>query len=525
MTNQILPAEWIARKADYPKTSCVHQLFEEQARHRPNQVAAQCGTEKLTYAELDRKSTELAKRLRVSGIGPESLVGICVDRSLDMIVGLLGILKSGGAYVPLDPGFPDQRLRYIVSDSGLKTIVTQRNLSPSFLSDGVVQMYLDDHGVVNDQLPAGSLQSVRRGPNSENLAYVIYTSGSTGKPKGVEITHRSVVNFLSSMRQVPGLTSEDVLLAVTTPTFDISVLEIFLPLIVGGKVAIAPREACLDGEVLARLIQDSGATVMQATPTMWHLLLEANWTGNPRLTILCGGEALLPDLARQLVGKARAIWNLYGPTESTVWSTIYSVKQVLPSIPIGRPIGNTQVFVLDAELHPVPGDAIGELYIGGDGLARGYHNRPELTAERFIDNPFEPALATKIYRTGDLVRWTSVGQLEYVGRVDQQVKLRGYRIELGEIEAALAEHPYIARAAVVMCGADLSKRLLAYVMTLDTQQPTATELRAFLKARLPVYMVPSKFVAIQQLPLTQNGKLDRSALCEGNTGNRPVSRN
>jgi len=314
------------------------------------------------------------------------------------------------------------------------------------------------------------------------------------------------------MRQMPGFTTDDVLLAVTTCAFDISVLEIFLPLAAGGKVVIAPREACSDGEQLAALINESGATMMQATPTTWHLLLEADWKGHPGLTILCGGEALSPGLARQLLGKANAVWNMYGPTESTVWSTMYQVKDVLSSIPVGRPIANTEIYVLDAALQPVPDDVIGELYLGGDGLARGYHNRPELTAERFIANPFDTRKASKIYRTGDLVRWSPSGRLEYVGRADQQVKLRGYRIELGEIEAALEEHPNISRAAVVMYGKELDNRLVAYVVASDTLDLSPSKLRTFLKTRLPSYMVPAKFVAMQQLPVMQNGKIDRSAL-------------
>jgi amino acid adenylation domain-containing protein len=523
ITNPILHREWSACETDYPRNTCVHQLFEEQVRCRPNQPAAQFGTQVLTFAELDRKSNKVAGKLAALGVGLDSLVGICVDRSLDMLVGLLGILKSGGAYVPLDPGYPHERLRYIVSDSGLRTIVTQRNLTPAFSPEGVATMYLDDAEELSAQTASGSFQS-DPGLSSENLAYVIYTSGSTGKPKGVQITHRSVVNFLSSMRQVPGFTPEDVLLAVTTHAFDISVLELFLPLIAGGKVVIASREACSDGEELTELIESSGVTVMQATPTTWHLLLEANWTGNSRLTILCGGEAFLPDLARRLVGRAQAVWNMYGPTESTVWSTIYPIKESLSSIPIGRPIANTEIHVLDDNLNPVADDVTGELYIGGDGLARGYHNRPELTAERFIRNPFETTQVKKLYRTGDLVRWTSGGQLEYIGRTDQQVKLRGYRIELGEIESALAEHPRVVRAAVVLHGAELTKKLVAYVMTTDTLQPTPTELRSFLKDRLPAYMVPAKFVPMQQLPLTGNGKIDRTALPGGNAESPPAGR-
>jgi amino acid adenylation domain-containing protein len=512
MTNQILPREWSASQADYPRNICIHQLFEEQLRQRPHRAAVQFGSQQLTYAELDRRSTDVAHALQASGVGPDILVGICVDRSLDMMVGLLGILKSGGAYVPLDPGYPHERLRYIVADSGLRTLVTQRSLSPSFAPEGVVTVYLDDPAQAYGQGPAASPENVDLRSSSEDLAYVIYTSGSTGKPKGVQITHRSVVNFLTSMRQTPGFATDDVLLAVTTCAFDISVLEVFLPLVAGGKVVVAPREACSDGEQLANLISESGATVMQATPTTWHLLLEADWKGQPGLTILCGGEALLPDLARQLLGKAKAVWNMYGPTESTVWSTMYQVKDLQPSMPVGRPIANTQIYVLDAALQPVSDDATGELYLGGDGLARGYHNRPQLTAERFIANPFEITQSSRIYRTGDLVRWSSSGQLEYVGRADQQVKLRGYRIELGEIEAALAEHPDIVRAAVVMHGEALTRKLIAYVMARDTREPTPAELRTFLKDHLPFYMVPARFVVMQQLPLTQNGKIDRSAL-------------
>ncbi len=345
-------------------------------------------------------------------------------------------------------------------------------------------------------------------------SYVIYTSGSTGRPKGVMIPHRAVVNFLGSIRRSPGLTARDTLLAITTLSFDIAVLEIFLPLTVGARVVIADRATAADGSRLAAKLAASGATVLQATPAIWRLLLEAGWAGDPRLKALCGGEALPPGLAGRLRDRVASLWNLYGPTETTVWSAAHPVERGARRVPLGQPIANTRLYVLDAEGRPTAAGVAGELYIGGDGLARGYLNRPELTAERFVPDPFGGVPGGRLYRTGDLACYDADGALEFLGRIDHQVKVNGHRIELGEIEAALGEHPAV-KAAVAVARAeaeDGEKRLVAYFVPGRGPAPAADELRGFLQGKLPAYMVPAVFVPLDALPLTPNGKVDRLAL-------------
>jgi amino acid adenylation domain-containing protein/thioester reductase-like protein len=356
--------------------------------------------------------------------------------------------------------------------------------------------------------------------HGENLAYVIYTSGSTGVPKGVQITQRGMVNFLNTMRQKPGLSAADLLLAVTTLSFDIAVLEIFLPLTVGATVEVASREVAADGALLVEKLTDSGATVMQATPATWRMMLEAGWPDQSEkgskegVTILCGGEALPRDLADKLLARGDEVWNMYGPTETTVWSTIYQVQPGVGPLPVGRPIGNTQVYVLDPDSQPVPVGVVGELYIGGDGVARGYRDRPELTAEKFIPDPFRPGDKNRLYRTGDLARFQPDGSLMFLGRIDHQVKVRGFRIELGEIEAALLNHPAIRETVVVaQTDAATGTRLVAYNILEDQQaEPSVNELRSFLRRWLPDYMLPALYSTLEAFPLTPNGKLDRKAL-------------
>ena len=350
--------------------------------------------------------------------------------------------------------------------------------------------------------------------SSDQLAYVIYTSGSTGRPKGVSVSHRAVVNFLTSVRQEPGLTAEDVLLAVTTISFDIAGLELYLPLTVGARVVLASREMARDGARLLDLLANSGATVMQATPVTWQMLLEAGWQGSEHLTILCGGEAFPRNLADRLLDKGSALWNLYGPTETTIWSTVSTEGPGEDGTgPLRRALGNTRVYVLDGWLEPAPVGVPGELYIGGAGVARGYLNRPDLTAERFVPDPFGPDPGARLYRTGDRVRWRADGQLEYLGRLDHQVKVRGFRIELGEVEEALLRHPGVRQAAVVARGDGQStQRLVAYLTAHEQPGPSAAQLRGFLGQRLPEHMVPAAFVVLAELPLTPNGKVDRRAL-------------
>ncbi len=489
-----------------PTTGCIHDWFEQQAARTPEAVAVISGAEQLTYRELSLQSNRLANRLRAMGIGPEVLTGICLDRSIGMVTALFAVLKAGGAYLPLDPQFPRERLAFMLEDSGARVVVTEERLLELLPRNipSVVCMDRDRH-----LMDGASAEPPVVATRAENLAYVIYTSGSTGMPKGVEIEHRAVVNFLASMREEPGISDRDRLLAVTTLSFDIAGLEIYLPLIAGAQLTIAPRAAVADGSALARLLRESGATLMQATPATWRLLLDSGWRDAQGLKMLCGGEAMPRELANRLLATGGELWNLYGPTETTIWSTIHRVDSRPGAVPVGRPIANTGVYVLDDRRHAVPPGVVGELYIGGDGLARGYLKRPEATTERFVADPFRPG--NRLYRTGDLVRRLSDGNLEYVGRQDQQIKLRGFRIELGEIEAALEQQPGI-RQAVVQVRQDESgdQRLAAYLVS--SSPVPATSLRQALASKLPEYMVPSTFDFLDAFPLTPNKKVDRKAL-------------
>ena len=501
--------EWNDTAREYPKNQCIHRLFENQAEQTPEAVAVVFESHQLTYRELNQRANQLANLLRQMGVGPQVLVGLCVDRSLEMVVALLAILKAGGAYVPLDPSYPRERLAFMIEDARLSLLLTQDHLAGELPKDGTRILRLDSEWAriaeTNAENPVG-------GASAEDLAYVIYTSGSTGKPKGVEISHRAVVNFLNSMRQSPGLTSQDTLFSVTSLSFDIAALEIYLPLIVGARSVVVGRDVASDGTRLMKALASSHATVMQATPATWRMLLDAGWPGSDRLRILCGGEALPRELANQLLARSAAVWNLYGPTETTIWSTLYRADIGDGSIPIGRPIANTKIYILDGHLRPLPVGVAGELYIGGAGLARGYFRRPELTLEKFITSPFAQEPGDRLYRTGDLARYLPDGNIEYLGRIDQQVKIRGFRIELGEIEAVLSQHPGV-REAVVIAREDQpgTKSLAAYLIAAE-QAPTVEGLRGFLKEKLPDYMVPGSFVFLKAFPLTPNGKVDRRAL-------------
>ncbi len=492
------------------KNTCLHHLFEQQVARTPEKIALVFDGNEMTYRELDARANELANHLRGLGVGPEVLVGLLVERSLDMVVGLLGILQAGGAYVPLDPAFPENRLSYMVEDSKMKVLVTHHGLEENLAVRPSTIVRLD-----SDRSEFGREDLVSAEPvalTEKNLAYVLYTSGSTGKPKGVAITHSAIVNFILSMKVQPGFTEADTLLAVTTLSFDIAGLELYLPLITGGKVVIASREDAQDPVRLQERINDSKCSVMQATPATWRALIHSGWRGSPNLKILCGGEALPRDLANELLARCGELWNMYGPTETTVWSTVERVKPGEGPISIGRPIANTQIYVLDKNRNLVPRGAVGELYIGGDGLARGYLHRDELTRERFVPSPFVRNVL--IYRTGDLARWLPDGTVECLGRGDNQVKIRGFRIELGEVESALANHPGVSQC-VVVAREDVpgDKLLAAYFVPRDSAAtPAASGLRAHLKSALPDYMIPSAFVAMERFPLTPNGKIDRKAL-------------
>jgi amino acid adenylation domain-containing protein len=493
---------------EFLRQACLHDLFAQQVARNPHAAAVMFGQEKLTYLNLHIRSNRLANRLRTLGIGPNALVAICLERSAEMAVALLAVLKAGGAYLPLDPQYPRDRVAFMLEDSGAAVLITEERLLGGLPSNvpNVICLHRDHELLMRESADQPASNAI-----PENLAYVIYTSGSTGKPKGVEITHRSVVNFLTSMRSAPGLSEHDRLLAVTTLCFDIAGLEFHLPLTTGACVVIAPQNALIDAASLAELIRESKITVMQATPVTWRLLLESGWNAMPGFKILCGGEAVPRELANRLLDTGAEVWNLYGPTETTIWSTAHRIDSRPGSVPIGKPIANTQIYILDDQRQLVPKGVPGELYIGGDGLAKGYLHRAELTAERFVQNPFDSA--GKIYRTGDLARWIPDGNLEYIGRVDHQVKLRGFRIELGEIETAIEQQPQV-RQAVVMVREDSpnDQRLTAYVSLRDGADIDSKELRAALSSRLPEYMLPSQWLFLKEFPLTPNRKVNRRAL-------------
>ena len=505
-----LLVEWNNTQAEFPKDQCVHGLFEAQAARTPNATAVVFENEQLVYGELNQRANQLAHYLLKLGVGPDVLVAICVERSLEMVVGLLGILKAGGAYVPLDPTYPHERLSFMLDDAKVPVLLTQSRLVEHLPESSARVICLDTDWLA---IAKESAENPASKAKPENLAYVIYTSGSTGKPKGVQIPHRAVVNFLTSMSQKPGMTDEDRLLAVTTLSFDIAGLEIYLPLILGASVEIVSREVASDGSQLLSKLASSGVTVMQATPATWRMLLEAGWQGSPRLKALCGGEAVSRKLVNQLSQKTGALWNMYGPTETTIWSTTTQLGPGQGAVPIGQPIANTQIFVLDKVRQPVPIGVAGELHIGGEGLARGYFKRPELTAEKFIANPFSPEPEARLYKTGDLVRYLPNGDIEFLGRIDHQTKIRGFRVELGEIEAVMRQHRAIHETVVVVREDNPGdQRLVAYIVPVQGSAPTAAELRDFLREKLPEYMVPSAFVTLSAMPLTPNGKVNRRAL-------------
>lgn len=503
-----LLVEWNSTERPYAP-DCLHRLVEAQAERTPDAIGAVCGNERLTYRELSAKANQVAQTLRRYGVGPDILVGLCVERSLAMLVGLLGILKAGGAYLPLDPTYPKDRVAYMLQDARVPVLLTQQSLLKDLPASQAHVLCLDrDWPMIARE--STDAPGVTVTPDA--LAYVIYTSGSTGRPKGVMVCHRNVVNFLNSMVEELQPTADDVVLAITSLSFDIAVLELFLPLLVGARITLADRETAADGERLAVMLTESRATLVQATPATWKMLLATGRFTRQGIRMLCGGEAFPPELAGRFLDMGIRPWNLYGPTETTVWSAIHRVTHARGAVPLGRPIANTQIYLLDRGCRPVPVGTPGELHIGGTGVTRGYLNRPDLTAERFIPDPFSSTPGCRLYKTGDLACYRADGTLECLGRLDHQVKIRGFRIELGEIETQLARHPKV-RDVVVVAREDRpgDRRLTAYVVGPDPA-PNSAELRQFLLETLPEYMVPSVFAFMPALPLTPNNKVDRKAL-------------
>jgi amino acid adenylation domain-containing protein len=496
-------AEWNDTVRSYPAV-CVHELIADKAKEVPQRMAVRFEDQALTYAGLEERARDFAIHIQNSGVRAGDIVAICVERSLDMIPALLGILKAGAAYLPIHPASPQQRIAFMIQDSGAKLMITDGKVLGALGSVPCPTVSTERVGSshrVEDIPAAASLDSI---------AYVLYTSGSTGEPKGVRVSHRGITNLLNAFSEEPGISADDRLLAVTALSFDIATLELLLPLMRGASVVIGTREASHDPQQLIKVLREEQITVFQATPATWSMLVDSGWRpANRNLKVLCGGEALSAELAGKLVDRSDFVWNLYGPTETTIYSTRGRVRKDSP-VTIGRPVDNTQCYVLDRHLSPVPVGVPGELYLGGVGLAQGYLNRPDLSVSKFISNPFDGG-STKLYRTGDEVRYLKGGELEYIGRLDSQIKIRGFRVELGEIEAALQKLPAVRNAVVVVRKLQAGdQQIIAYIVA--ERDIKSDALREALRLWLPDYMVPSAFVILDSLPLTPNGKVDRDAL-------------
>jgi amino acid adenylation domain-containing protein len=500
--------DWNDTAVDHPLHECVHHLFMRQASRRPDAPAVDFDGCTLSYGELDHRSTELAEYLGSHGAGPGRFVGVYLERSAEMVVTLIAVMKTGAAFVPLDPIYPPERVARIVTASGVSLLLTQASLVGDVATLPTRVLVLDgpQQTIGDADVHHGDRVTPRQG-----CAYLISTSGSTGQPKIVHVTHRGLTNVLCSLAGTLDAGELDRLLAVTTVCFDMAYVELFLPLVTGGRVEVATQRATMDGFELRRRVEDSRPTLMQATPATWRMLIAAGWTGDRRLTALCGGEALARDLAEGLLDRVGRLWNVYGPTETTIFSSVATVARDQP-ITIGLPIDNTQLFVLDPWQQPVPPGVPGELYIGGAGVAAGYLGDPDLTRARFVRSPLPGG--GRLYRTGDRVRRLPDGRVEFLHRLDEQVKVHGYRVELREIEDELRKHPGVAET-VVVAREDTPgvRRLVGYLTVVDRDRaPSTAQLRAHLMTTLPLYMVPAALVTVPELPRTPNGKIDRRAL-------------
>ena len=504
-----LLTRWNDTSRPTPERSAVQRIEARVARH-PDREAVRSSRGTLTYGQLNGRANQLARHLRSMGVAAEHLVGIHLNRSPDILLAMLAIHKAGGAFVPLDPMFPPERLATIARDSGVQALITHAGLAHPIRLEGAEVVELDGTERPWVELDDSDLDIDTA---MSDLAYVISTSGSTGKPKGVEVTQLSLANQLDAMERQPGMAADDVLLAVTTMSFDPSLLELFLPLMVGATIVLADAEQAVDAVWLRDQLGTDQITVMQATPATWQMLLDAGWTGTPGLKALCGGEALTRELAAAICSRVETLWNVYGTTETTIWSSSSKVDPAASRIPLGPPIANTDFHVLGPRMEVQPPGVVGELYIGGVGLARGYRGLPELTEERFVMHAFDGERPRRLYKTGDLARRFADGDIEFLGRDDFQVKIRGFRIELGEIETTLSRHPGVRECAVVArARADGTKRLIAYVVPDRGPHADVSGLRMHLRASLPEYMVPTQFVMLDSLPLSANRKVDRARL-------------
>jgi len=506
--------DWNSNDLDYPTASTLHGEFSRQATASPDKIAVVFEDQQLTYSEVETRSNQIARYLQSQNVAAGDLVGICVNRSANMLVYLYGILKAGAGYVPLDPGYPSDRLQYMCDHSGLKMIVTEKELSSRVEEFNKPQIAIDDAANEINELGQDAPENDAA---PADICYVIYTSGSTGKPKGVQVPHGAVVNFLYSMKECPGFGENESILAVTTLSFDIAVLELYLPTIFGGKVVVMDSMTAADGTKLANEIERNDISLLQATPATWRMLIEAGWDGKSDLKVLCGGEPMPKDLVGPLLNRCGQLWNMYGPTETTVWSAAFRITDAAAPILIGKPVGNTQIYILDSNGNEVPAGCEGEVFIGGAGVTLGYRNQPEMTDARFIQNryrnPFADYVSDRIYKTGDLARYRNDGNIEFLRRNDKQVKVRGFRIELGEIEENINANESVGQCvAVVREDTPGDSRLVAYVVPKSGKSVVSADLRDHLRASLPHYMVPQHFVELDAFPQTNNGKIDFKAL-------------
>ena len=512
--------EWNRTRADFPAAQTVAALVAEQARQTPDKTAVIFQDSRLSYGELSRRGNQFAHYFVEKGIKPGDVVGVCLYRQLDLLPCLLGIIQSGAAYVPMDPVYPAERLRYMMSDAGIRLVIAEDATENLFAGS--------DAEIINLSTVQKSLAALPETPllplhDPEGLMYILYTSGSTGKPKGVQVCHRNVMNLLTSVQKQPGISKADRLLSITSLSFDISVLELYLPIISGATLVLINESLAVDPRLLAEQLEAHQITFFQATPATWRMLVDAGWQNRTVRTAITGGEALAADLAKKLLERGLTLWNMYGPTETTIYSTL---EKISPGdhITIGKPLQNTRAFIVDANFQPVAAGVPGELVIAGAGVSKGYRNLPEMTAERFV--PLPPALQDPAfgewqiaYRTGDLARFLPDGRIDYLGRIDNQVKLRGFRIELGEVESLLREVDGVSEAvAAVKEIAPGDERLIAYVTESEDGVFQQRKARKYLRTKLPTYMIPGSFIVLDKFPLTPSGKVDRKALPMPQTG-------